>query len=503
MVWFTRTDGVRTGDSICQQQEAASVAITASLFDTELNAIATALNKCITKDADVTFAANQPMGGFKLTGLGAGASGTDSIQYQQAMLRSGGFEVTASYNFANNIPLEWDDTGGTTQDTLWVGTDDDVYIRAKTAKEAHLRVDATDILTAGASGVNVTGTLTSSGGIFGNSLTTTFGATIGGEVNIPNNTWYQVKDSGGTAQDVLTVTPIDNTELRAKSAKSIFNTIAGVVVTQTNSTGFGVTGTLSSSGAATLSSLAVTNASTLSGAVTLGSTITLPNDTFLQCNDSGAIARGVVKVDASNQTILTSVAGGNLFIQHQGTNKLELQTSAFIVDTTLTANGAATVGTTLGVTGATTLSSTLAAGNTTITGTLSTSSTATLDSLGVTNNATVGGTLGITGLTTAAAITASGALSANGGLTSTSGTDLDIDTQATGDSLILSSNGTVRLELNDSYPSGLYLKNATITSSAPIYTSPTTNYWQLEFSDDNGATQLAGYISVIVANGGF
>jgi hypothetical protein len=50
-----------------------------------LDLIATAVQR----DGSVAFTANQPMGGFKLTGLAAGSGAGDSVRYEQAILASG------------------------------------------------------------------------------------------------------------------------------------------------------------------------------------------------------------------------------------------------------------------------------------------------------------------------------------------------------------------------------------------------------------------------------
>lgn len=71
---FTRTDGTRTGATIAQQQSAAAINITDSLYDTEHQDIATGLNNARCKDGQNTPTANLPMGGFIHTGVGnAGA----------------------------------------------------------------------------------------------------------------------------------------------------------------------------------------------------------------------------------------------------------------------------------------------------------------------------------------------------------------------------------------------------------------------------------------------
>lgn len=60
-----------------------------------LGLVATAIQK----DGSVTFTANQPMGGFKLTGLGAGTGAGDSVRYEQAILVSGVNAFGANQSF--------------------------------------------------------------------------------------------------------------------------------------------------------------------------------------------------------------------------------------------------------------------------------------------------------------------------------------------------------------------------------------------------------------------
>lgn len=57
--------------------------ISSTWANNTLNDIATGLSTCITKDGQTTPTANLPMGGFKLTGLAAGASNGDSLRYEQ------------------------------------------------------------------------------------------------------------------------------------------------------------------------------------------------------------------------------------------------------------------------------------------------------------------------------------------------------------------------------------------------------------------------------------
>lgn len=80
---FITTDGTRTGPNVAAQQKAASVKITASLFDTQLEDIAAGITQSISKDGQTTITANLPMNSFKLTGLAAGTGNGDSVRYQQ------------------------------------------------------------------------------------------------------------------------------------------------------------------------------------------------------------------------------------------------------------------------------------------------------------------------------------------------------------------------------------------------------------------------------------
>lgn len=57
--------------------------ITAAAFNAVMQDIATALSTALYKDGQQVNAANQAMGGFKLTGLGAGSSNGESVRYEQ------------------------------------------------------------------------------------------------------------------------------------------------------------------------------------------------------------------------------------------------------------------------------------------------------------------------------------------------------------------------------------------------------------------------------------
>lgn len=56
-----------------------------SELDAEMNDLATALSLCLPRDGQAAATGNLPMGGYKLTGAGAGSSNQDSIIYAQAV----------------------------------------------------------------------------------------------------------------------------------------------------------------------------------------------------------------------------------------------------------------------------------------------------------------------------------------------------------------------------------------------------------------------------------
>jgi hypothetical protein len=69
--------------------------ITSTAFNLLTADLATGLSTAITKDGQTTPTANIPLGGFKITGLGAGTAATDAAQVQQVQAGTASF-VTAS-----------------------------------------------------------------------------------------------------------------------------------------------------------------------------------------------------------------------------------------------------------------------------------------------------------------------------------------------------------------------------------------------------------------------
>lgn len=89
--------------------------------------LATGLSTCLTKDGQTTPTANIPMGGFKITGLGAGTGTGDAVRYQQAVL------ITGVNAFTANQPM-----GGFKLTGLAAGTTAGDSIRYEQSAEALL-----------------------------------------------------------------------------------------------------------------------------------------------------------------------------------------------------------------------------------------------------------------------------------------------------------------------------------------------------------------------------
>lgn len=75
--------------------------ISSTWANNTLSDIGTALTQSLTKDGQTTSTANQPMGGFKFTGLGSGSAATDSINLGQA--QSSASQMLAAVSGTNTI----------------------------------------------------------------------------------------------------------------------------------------------------------------------------------------------------------------------------------------------------------------------------------------------------------------------------------------------------------------------------------------------------------------
>lgn len=76
-----------------------TTATTRTITMPDANVNLTDVNNAILKDGSRIYTANQPMGAFKLTGLGAGTTAGDSVRYEQAILASGVNAFAADQSF--------------------------------------------------------------------------------------------------------------------------------------------------------------------------------------------------------------------------------------------------------------------------------------------------------------------------------------------------------------------------------------------------------------------
>lgn len=97
---YTRTNGTQTGSTLWQDRAAiAPATISASEHDAEMNDVATALTACLKADGSKTATNNQPMGGFKHTGV---ADATLANQYATLGQVQTGLTVNDLIVSANN-----------------------------------------------------------------------------------------------------------------------------------------------------------------------------------------------------------------------------------------------------------------------------------------------------------------------------------------------------------------------------------------------------------------
>lgn len=111
--------------------------------NTTLNEIATGLSTCILKDGTQTLSANIPMGGYKLTGLAAGASAGDSVRYEQAFI----INVAAAGNLLFvDATYDIGASGATRPKNLWMSGNATIGGTASVAGTAGAPGAATGIL---------------------------------------------------------------------------------------------------------------------------------------------------------------------------------------------------------------------------------------------------------------------------------------------------------------------------------------------------------------------
>jgi microcystin-dependent protein len=89
-----RTDGVRVGDDVYQQQAAAPVSVDATLFDVHDTDLKDMINACLKKDGGNTATADLPMGGFKFTNVAEAAARTQYARFSQLQDNKGQYVGT-------------------------------------------------------------------------------------------------------------------------------------------------------------------------------------------------------------------------------------------------------------------------------------------------------------------------------------------------------------------------------------------------------------------------
>ena len=103
---YRRTDGVRSGPNIFDQQRLAGVNVNAGLMDAHANDMAAAITGSLPRDGQAAPTADIPFGGHKITNLGNGANAQDAVSLGQASAMAAPFVPAAGVGgTANAITL--------------------------------------------------------------------------------------------------------------------------------------------------------------------------------------------------------------------------------------------------------------------------------------------------------------------------------------------------------------------------------------------------------------
>ncbi|MCA8917876.1 MAG: hypothetical protein KDB32_02250, partial [Planctomycetes bacterium] len=263
------------------------------------------------------------------------------------------------------------------------------------------------------------------------------------------------------------------------------NTFTGNLGVNGTLTVAGATGlsSLTTSGAATLNSLGVTNNASVTG------TFGVTGATSLSTLGTSGLAT-LDSLSVTNNAAVTGTLGvtGATTLSTLGTSGLAT------LDSLSVTNNAAVTGT-LGVTGATSLS------------TLGTSGLATLNSLSVTNNGSVGGTLGVTGATTLSStlgVTGATTLSSTLGVTgaTTLSSTLGVTGLATLNSGVDVSGGTNSFVAPNSNSAATRYDAHTFLSTASNNAAPTVGLFSQMTGSSAGADEVSGAWLESLSDGG-
>lgn len=104
MPWSGGTYSRLNGNSSCANDEAAAVGITSANMDARFNDFEGGINNCITKDGQVTVAANIPMGGFNFTNVGSATAGNQFPSANQ-VINNLNFAATSGTSTAYTLAL--------------------------------------------------------------------------------------------------------------------------------------------------------------------------------------------------------------------------------------------------------------------------------------------------------------------------------------------------------------------------------------------------------------
>lgn len=181
----------------------ASTTRTITMPDANVNLglVATAIQR----DGSVAFTANQPMGGFKLTGLGAGSTAGDSVRYEQAILVNGANAFSADQSMGGNRLTNLADPSSA-QDAATRA-----YVLAQIGNYINGVKPKQSVRVAADSNVDISSELENGDVIDGITLATGNRVLLTGQTDLSENGIYVVVASGAASRsaDFDSLSPID------------------------------------------------------------------------------------------------------------------------------------------------------------------------------------------------------------------------------------------------------------------------------------------------------